>query len=566
MKVSAFFERNYWILVALVAIFLVNIAANLFYTRIDLTEDKRFTLTEASKEVVRHLDQPLVVQVLLEGTFPAEFRRLPSAVNELLRDFRKINSDFQYLFEDPFAGKPEDVKVRMEEWAKVGLVPTTLNARDSEGQTTKRIYPYAIFNYGERQVAINLLEQPTTGVSPDVALTNSISLLEYKFANAIAKLQATDKPNILFTEGHNELTEIEIASFDANLRAFYNTGRVNLDSIYQISSDIDMVIVAKPTKAFSDKNLFVLDQYLMNGGHLMFLIDPLMVTLDSVQKHAQYIAHDNDVGLDDLLFRYGARVNKNYVLDLECASIPLGVNKAGSQSGLQLFPWYYFPLVTGAPEHPIVRGLDRIKLQFPASIDTVKTKANITKTPLLWSSNYTRVQFNPVLLDFEILKTEPDPNKFGENNKTVALLLQGEFLSLYENRVSSTMLEGLRQIDADFVSQGLGGSVMVVSDGDIARNYVNPNTGQVRRLGYDQYMNYTFANLDFLTNSVEYMLDRNGLSQAKGKMVKLRLLDRPRIEQDRLYWQLLNVVLPIVLLALLGVIMHLVRRHQFART
>jgi len=560
------FQRYYWILVAVIVIVLMNFAGELYHAKWDLTEDKRYTLSPATEEVIRGVDAPIFIQVLLEGKFPAEFRRLPVAIREMLLEFRKLNREVQFRFEDPLQGDPEVVKERLESWAQVGIVPTELNVRDADGQSRKRIYPFAIFNYGDRQIAIHLLEETSGGLSGDMALNNSIGLLEYKFANAIAKLQADSKPNVIFTEGHDELSAAFTTALEGNLRAFYNTARVNLDSIYQIPGEIDMVIVAKPRSAFSERDLFIIDQYVLNGGNVMFLIDPLSVNLDSIRRLGQYLPHDNDVGLDDLLFKYGARVNKNFVLDLECSSIPMAVNKPGAKSQFNLFPWYYHLLASGAGEHPIVKGLDRVNLLFPASIDTVRTEGKVKKTPLLVSSNYTRLQYNPVLLDFEILKTDADPNFFQDPPQTLGLLLEGEFNSLFENRVSAGMKEGLDQIGASFVAHGEGGKVLIVSDGDVARNLVNPNTGEVRPLGFNQYMNYTFDNQAFLTNAIEYMLDRVGLSQARAKTIKLRLLDQPKIKRERLYWQLLNVLLPLIILAVFGAAFIFIRKWRFAKS
>jgi ABC-2 type transport system permease protein len=564
-RLRQLYDRFYWLAVVLIAVVLLNLAAGLFHGKIDLTEDKKYTLTEATKTIINEVDAPMFIQILLEGKFPAEFRRLPTATRELLEEFKKINHEIQFRFEDPLEGDKTEVKERLESWAQVGIVPTELNVRASEGQSRQRIYPFAIFNYGDRQVAINLLEETSGTTSGDVALNNSITLLEYKFANAIAKLRATDKPNILFSAGHGELAAQQSASLEGNLRAFYNTGRVNLDSIYQIPEEIDMLILAKPTIPYSEKNLFVIDQYIMRGGRLIILNDPLIVNLDSIRKNGQYLPHDNEVGLDDLLFKYGVRINKNFVLDLNCTPIPLAISKPGANAQYNLFPWYYDILASGFGDHPIVKGLDLVNLDFPASIDTIKTKASIKKTPLLKSSIYSRLQYNPVLLDFEILKTDPDQSKFRDPPQTVAILLEGAFNSVYENRVSPSMMQGLDQIGATFQANGIPAKILVVSDGDIARNSINATNGEIRPLGFNSYVNHTFANLEFLTNAIEFMLDRIGLSEARAKTIKLRLLDKQRIQNERLYWQVLNVVLPLVLLVAFGILFNALRRRRFAR-
>ncbi len=559
------YDRYYWLVATLLAIVLLNVAGTFFHASIDLTEDKRYTLTAATRQIVSEVNSPIFIQVLLEGKFPAEFRRLPAAIRELLQDFRKLNRNVQFRFDDPLEGEQDEVKDRLDAWAEVGIIPTELNVREQEGQSRQRIYPFAIFNYGDRQVAINLLDETSGTASGDVALNTSITLLEYKFANAILKLQATSKPNILFSAGHGELQGQQTASLEANLRAFYNTGRVDLDSIYQVPSEIAMLIIAKPTRPYSEKNLFVIDQYIMNGGSVMFLLDPLIVNLDSIRRHNQYLPHDNEVNLDEMLFKYGARVNKNFVLDLNCTSIPLAINKPGTQAQFNLFPWYYHILAMGDGIHPVVKGLDPVNLFFPASIDTIKTRNPIQKTSLLVSSPYTRLQYNPVLLDFEILKTSPDQSKFQDPPQTVAMLLEGRFNSLYENRVSPSMKQGLDEIGASYKPEGEPAKILVVSDGDVAKNYINPTNGAIQPLGFNQFVNYTFANQEFLTNAVEYMLDRIGLSEARAKNIKLRLLDKQRIQKERGFWQILNVVLPLVLLIVVGIIFNLLRHRRYAR-
>ncbi len=559
-------DRSWVNLILIIALFIgVNIAGQYYYTKIDLTEEKRFTLTPATVELIEGIDQPVFIEVLLEGEFPAGFKRLQNALQELLLEFKSINNRIQFRFEDPLEGSAEEVEERLQSLAQVGIVPTELNVRDREGSSKRRIYPYAIFNYSDRQIAINLLENETPGIPPEIALNNSISLLEYKSADAISKLLINNKSNILFSSGHGELSLRETASLEQNLRAFYNTGRVNLDSIYQIPREVEALVIAKPSNPFSEKAKFVLDQYIMSGGNVLFLLDPLVVNLDSIQAKGQYVPHDSEVNLDDMLFRYGARLNRNLVVDFECSQIPMVVGKVGSRNQFELLPWYYHPLAAGNPSHPITKGLDRVDLRFPATIDTLKTKTAIEKTILLSSSQRSRLQYSPVVIDFEILKAPPDPSIFDDGPQPLAVLLEGPFASLYENRVTPAMKEGLVQIGADFIPQGIPARILIVADGDVAANVIDRSTGQPRPLGYNPYMQYTFANQSFLVNTIEYMLDRSGLIEARSKSVKLRLLDQARIESERGKWQLINVVVPIALLFLFGVIFHLWRKRKYAR-
>lgn len=530
---------------------------------LDLTEEGRYTLTEATKTLLGNQDEPIYVEVLLEGDFPAEFERLQRATKELLDRFRNINPNIIYQFNDPLEGDPEDVQAYLGQLAQVGIRPTELSVRSRDGEVKKQVYPIAIFNYADRQVAINLLEE-ASAKSSEETLNQAISLLEYKCANAIAKLRADERPNILFVEGHGELDPSETAALENNLNAFYNTGRIHLDSVYAIPNSIDLLIIAKPRAPFSQKELFVLDQYIVRGGRAMFLIDQLVVNLDSIQQRGQYIPRDLDLNLDDLLFKYGCRIQKDLVLDLECSSIPLVSGGTRENPQFKLFNWYYHPLVMGNENHPISKGLKRINLLFPSSIDTIKTKTEIKKTVLLQSSTYTRVQQNPVMLDFNILRQEPDEDRFAQPPHSLAVLLEGRFPSLFENRVSNSMQQMLDSIGSSFSPLGEKGRLLVVSDGDIARNTYDVRSGAIRPLGYNQYMKYTFGNGDFLFNAIEYLLDRNGLIQARSRHIQLRLLDRQRLEDEKTYWQALNLGLPILLLLLGAFVFSWLRKKRYA--
>ena len=552
-------------LMALVLLVLLNVVGSRINWKLDLTEEKRYTLTQATQELLSEQADPIYVDVLLEGTFPAGFKRLQDATRELLDEFRAVNPQILYSFRDPLAGDREEVEAYLQQLMQVGIRPTELSDRNREGTVKKQIFPYAIFNYGDRQIAINLLEQNSPSRTPDQTLNQAIALLEFKMSNAIAKLNATQKPNILFTSGHGELNSQETAGLETNLRAFYNTGRVNLDSVYQIPGTVDLVIVAKPRELFSNRQQFVLDQYIVNGGNVMFLIDPISVNLDSIQKNNQYIPHDIDLGLDDMFFKYGFRVQRDLVLDLECSTIPLQTGMQGGEPQFQMFPWYYHVLAQGNLQHPITKSIERVNLFFPASIDTIKTRTAIRKTPLLTSSPATRTQMNPVMLDFNILRTDPDPDKFNKPPSTLALLLEGSFPSLFENRVSGQMQEMLDEIGSSFKSVGSEGRILVVADGDVARSFINPRDGAASPPGYNQYMKYAFGNSDFLVNSIEYMLDQRGLIESRARTIRLRLLDRKRIEQERGYWQILNVGLPLFALALFAGIFAFFRIRRYGR-
>jgi len=538
------------VLITIILIF-INILGNYFFGRIDLSQEKKFTLTSATKKLLSNQKDIVYVKVLLEGEFPAGFKRLQKSTKEMLDDFRNNCPYIEYMFEDPNSGTTNDINARRKEMAKDGIVPVNLRVKDNNETTEKMIYPYAVFNFADRKVVVNLLENEIPGVSPDVVLNNSIGLLEYKFANAIEKLKSTKRANILFTEGQGELLPIQTQDLEKTLSQFYETGRLNLDSIVQIKKEVDILVIAKPTQPFDDKKKFKIDQYIMNGGKVIWLIDRMNAELDSMQnKLGDLVPYDYPLNIEDMLFKYGVRIQPNLVLDMECAKIPLRVGTMGNASQFDLFPWYYYPLVSPYSSHPVVKNLDRIFLQFPSSIDTIRTKSDVKKTVLLASSKYSRAQFTPATINFEILRYDADKTKFNKPYQPLAVLLEGNFASSFENRVSSEMQNSLASIGLPYKEFSSDTKMIVVADGDIARNLVGKD-GVPKPLGLSRFENRVYSsNKDFLLNSIEYMLDNNGIIDARTREVKLRMLDVVKAKNEETKWQLINIVTPLILLAL----------------
>lgn len=545
----------------------VNILANIFYTHFDLTEEKRFTLTDPTRELLRGLNDQVYVQILLDGEFPAGFKRLQTATREMLDDFRSETGYLDYRFEDPSAGSLEEVNGRRKALAEIGIQPVNLRVADQGETTQKLIYPFAIFRFGSRQVVVKLLENESATLSPEEVINNSVTLLEYKFANAIKKIQAPARPVILFTKGHGELDETRVADLDRSLRAFYDTDRISLDSVIQVKpEDCALMIIAKPTQTFSEKDKFKIDQYVMNGGRVLWLVDRLSASLDSMQLTSRFVPSDYPLNIEDMLFKYGARIQPDLVLDLECSKIKLVVGQVGNSPQFAPFPWYYHPAVLPASNHPIVKNLDRVDLRFCSSIDTIRTKTPVKKTAVLTTSRYSRLQFSPIDLNFEILKYQPDPEKFDKGKQTVGLLLEGVFPSAYENRVSGEMQAGLEQLGLSFKNASVPTRMLVISDGDVAANHIrNAEEKQWLPLGYNHMDGATYANKDLLLNAVEYLIDPTGVIEARTKEVKLRLLDTVRAREEGNFWKGINVGLPLFLLAILGWTFNWRRKRKYAR-
>lgn len=562
-----------------------NILANVFYTHFDLTEEKRFTLTKPTTELLRGIDDRVYVEVLLDGEFPAGFKRLQTSTREMLDDFRSQSGYIDYQFEDPSAGSVEDINARRKALSEVGIIPVNLRVREQGESSQKLIYPFAIFHYKNRRIPVKLLENESQAFSPDMVINNSVSLMEYKFANAIKKLQAPDQPIILFTTGHGELDVNQTADIEESLDQFYDTGRIVLDSVVQIPTKsivekeqtpagqiarkpCELLIVAKPRTAFSEKDKFKIDQYVMNGGKVIWLIDRLGVTLDSMRMGGHFIPSDYPINLEDMLFKYGARIQPDLVVDMECTKIPLVVGQLGGAPQTEFFKWFYHPAVRPSSDHPIVKNLDLTELKFCSSIDTIRTKTPVKKTVVLRSSKYSRLQFSPVDLNFDILRYPPDPKKFDKGEQAVGVLLEGTFPSNFENRVSQELSDELKQAGVNFKPVSEPTSMLVISDGDVAANKVFADkSGKIQwyPLGFNDFEKTTYANKDLMLNAVEYLSDASGVILARSREVKLRLLDSVKAQREKTLWQVLNIGFSVAFILVFALIFSWMRKRKYTR-
>ena len=370
----------------------------------------------------------------------------------------------------------------------------------------------------------------------------------------------------MLTSGHGESAPIQTQDLINSLAPYYEVRRFNLDSTYKVPDEADLVIMPNPNIPYSEKAKFVLDQFVMRGGRVMFLVNKVKIDLDSMRRQtADFVPIENNVNLDDLFFKYGFRIQPNLILDLECSTIPLAVGQMGTGAQLENFPWYYAPLFAPSADHPIVKNIDRVNLYFPNTIDTIKTKVPIKKTILLASSQYSRVQFIPARINFEILRYPPEPEKFNKPYQPAAVLLEGSFPSLYENRVSEEMKKTLEQIKTPFTSLSKPTAIMAVSYGKLVNNIYNPKGDDYMPIGYNSFDKQLYGNKDFVMNAIEYMFDEKGILKARAKEVKLRLLDKVKINENRALIQFINLGVPLILLALFSFGFILYRKRKFAR-
>ncbi len=537
---------------------LLNVVGSYIFTTFDLTEDKRFSITEPTKELLRNLEGDILIKVYLDGELPAGVKRLQKSTIELLDGFRNQSSRIEYVIENPLGGTVEENNTAKKFLADQSIYPNNLIVKGAEENRELLFYTYANLSYKGRNIPVNLVAKEGGALS-DYDINNSINLLEYKFADAINKLSTGIKPTIAFSRGHGELNDLQVQEFRNAMTSKFRVGYYNMDSTTHIDKNLGMLIIAKPTEPFPIQHKFQIDQYIMNGGKVMWLLDKLAVNLDSLFQ-PKVIPTDYPLDLDDLLFTYGARIQPNLLMDLQCTQIELAIDAKGTRDK---FDWFFHPVITPQSDHPIVKSLDGINLSFPSTIDTIRTKSYVKKTPILQSTESTRLKRTPFELSFEILRNVPPANKWNKGTQTVGLLLEGTFNSEYEGRVTTQMNDILKQINQPFKAQSPETKMLVVSDGDIIKNLIIPENNKTLPLGYNKWSGYTFANENFLVNSIEYMLDDANLFAARGKEVKLRRLNNKKASEERGFWQMLNILVPLFLLALFGIGFTFWRRWKY---
>lgn len=554
IKQQALFELGVFTAI----IIIVNIISFFLFTRFDFTREKRFTLTKASKELVRDLDDIVYIKIYLEGDFPAGFKRLRNSTAEILDEFRAYSKgNLEYEFINPSADPDQRVKNEVyNQLIKLGLSPINLQVKDDKGSSQQIIFPGGIITYRNSTIPFQLLLDQI-GMNSDQVLNNSIQNLEYQIASNIRKAIQIEKPLIAFVEGHGELDTLATGDIIHTLKEFYNVEPLYLPST--APEDLNKyaaIVIAKPRIKFLEGEKFNIDQYIMNGGKVLWFVENVEATLDSLQDGTT-LTSNYELNLDDQLFTYGARVNYDLIQDMQCAPIPIVTGNVGGRPQQQLLPWLYYPLMIPVSRHPVVRNLDAIRSEFANTIDSVDVQG-IRKTVLLSSSKYTKVLNSPVRISLSLLNIEPNPEQFNKPFRPVAMLLEGEFNSVFRNRIT------VKQAGAKFIEKSKPTKMIVVSDGDIIKNFVGQDS-TIYPLGYDRFTQQTFGNRNFVLNAIDYLVDDTGIMSARAKEVKLRLLDKGRIKTERLKWQLINTVIPVILVILFGLVQHYLRKRKFAK-
>jgi ABC-2 type transport system permease protein len=539
-------------------IVLTNIVSSFVFTRVDLTDDNRFTLSDNSKKLVSQLKDVVYVRVYLEGDFSPGFSRLQQSTREILDELSIYsNGNLQFEFIDPSANPDE--KERSKFYAQLyqkGIQPTTVEERTNEGTKRTYIFPGALVSYANVEMSITLLKNQN-GFPPELILNNSIQNLEYEICNVIRKVTDPMQPTIAFLEGQGELDTTDVNDIATALKASYELKRVRIDGKLNALKDYQAVVIAKPDSAFSEKDKFVIDQYVMHGGKLIFLLDPIQASMDSLERRGEILAPARDLKLDDMLFRYGARVNYDLVQDLLSSLIPVVTGMVGSQPKQQLLPWYFFPLMNPTSKHPIVNNLNSIKGQFVSSIDPIEA-TGIKHTVLLTTSQYSRILPAPVRVSLGIMQFKPDPKMFPQKDVPVAVMMEGSFTSLFKNRIPPAIAESK---EIDFKDSSVQTKVVVISDGDLIRNDIVK--GSPVALGFDRYTNTTYGNKSFFLNIMDYFCDDSGLMSVRSKEFRLRMIDPAVLEADTTVLKWFNVTLPIILLLVFGLIKFYLRLRRY---
>lgn len=543
----------------IVALFFLNLLAQQYFFRIDLTEENRYSVSEATKQLLRNLEQEVEVTVYLEGAgLPPEFRRLQRSVRETLDEFSVYaDGNLSYRFVNPLtATSAERRQEFIAELAQAGIQPNRVFAEEDGRRIQKLVLPGAIVSAGEQEAAAMLLKGDQAAGSQEV-LNQSIENVEYELASAIRQVVTTERPKIALVKGHDELPALDLAGLTDAISQTYDLYELNLPE-KDVIPPYAALIVAQPQEPFSRQDVYKLDQYVMRGGKVLFFIDPLRIDIDSIGANGSF-AFPLDLNLDDLLFRYGVRINKTLVQDIKSGVYPIVVGEVGGQPQIVPLPWPFFPIVNNYGDHPIVRNLDATYLRFVSSMDTVAAPT-VEQIPLIFTSPYSRVLTTPIVVDLQELRQEPQPEQFRSGPQAVAYLLEGTFPSVFRNRILPDSVE-----QSSFQERSVPTKLIVCSDGDLVRNEVNRQNNNPYPLGFDPITERTFANQDFVMNALAYLTDEDGLISARTKEIKVRPLDPVKVEAEAAMWQVINLVVPILLIVAFGVIKYYLRRRKYAR-
>ena len=614
------FASKFWWIFLLIFLFGINFLASVIHFRFDLTKEKRYTLSNATRSLLGHLEEPVTIDVFLKGEFPAGFKKLANSVQEFLQECKESsNGKLRFQFVDPFRSAGDSAEKFLKETRSLIMQDSTAVVRDTSGSfesqvrmailrsqnantdkeivgqytlylmdslrssynispltlqaptkvgeelVEKKVLPGALIHYGNVTAGVNLLQgQKSYGTTQEelAALYNDVeATLEYRFASVIQKLTTRQRPLVGYVLGNGEGWGYNVNDVVQTLIHNYDFDTVNIRKIPYIPSDFRALVILKPTIPFSDEDKFKIDQYVMRGGNLFWMVDNMYAEMDSLTKAEGFIAYDRGLNLEDILFRYGVRLNQNLLQDMQSDKLPQMSNDPNNKQ-TRFIDWPFFPILNGT-DHPISKNLDGVRAMFPNTLDTVKAEG-IKKTILLRSSVNARVLPAPARVDIEFFRAPPDIKQFSVRDTSVAALLEGKFKSLYAGRIPSSMADTLQSYGIPLKSAGDGSSKMiVVADGDLAVNGMSPEYGPMP-MGYNFYTNYTFANKEFFNNAMEYLVNPSTILSTRAKSFTLRLLNPRKIKEQKAMWQFINIALPVILIIFIALIYQQSRKKKYA--
>nr|WP_299340351.1 gliding motility-associated ABC transporter substrate-binding protein GldG [Allomuricauda sp.] len=543
---------------AVAVVITLNLLGNLIYKRFDLTEDSRYTVSSPAIEVSQKLDGPVIIDVLLNGKIPSEFARLRTEAIQLIESFADHNENIQYNLVNPLEDEANAQQTILD-LQRIGLTPANVTIEDGGKVSQELIFPWAMVNYNNQTVKVPLLKNKL-GTTAQERINNSVQQLEYAFADAFTKLSLEDKKRVAVIKGNGELDDIFMADYLTTIRDYYNLGAITLDSVADNPEQVleqlknfDLALIAKPTEVFSDQEKYILDQFIVNGGKSIWLVDQVAMEVDSIFKGGgRAMAIPRELNLKDFFFKYGVRINPVLVNDLYFTQIVLASGE-GNDSQYNPVPWYYNPMVFSQNDHPINTNLEAIRFQFANTIDLIDN--DYEKTVLLQSSPLSKVEGAPKQIGLDILNVPPNKESYTDGNQTLAVLIEGAFNSAFKNRVKPIKLQTA-------LDEGPENQMIVISDGDLIRNQLR--NGQPLELGYDKWTNSSYGNKEFLVNCINYLLNDTGLINIRNKRVSIPLLNQQKITDNRTKWQLLNIGVPTVLTLVFGIFFGYYRKRKYA--
>ncbi len=552
--------------VSLVVIILSAWLLSSFFYRIDLTSEKRYTLSKFSKKSLRDLKDIVHIKVYLDGDLNIPFRKMQQSLKETLDEFRVYAGDnLEYEFINPFAGK--DVKLKedmVNELYKKGLKPNNILDTDKEGGTSEKlVFPGALVHFRGTEVPVNLLRNKQ-GTPAEENINNSIQAFEFELIRVISSLSADSTDKIAFIEGHGEFDEYQVGDITRELGWYFQVDRGSISGKPGVLDQYKAVVIAGPALPFDEKDKFVLDQYIMHGGKVLWFIDMVNASLDSISEGRPMVALIRTLNIEDLLFRYGVRINPALIQDVQCDKIPVNVALAGNAPNFLPTPWLYSPLLASPYSHPVTRNLNMIRTEFTGYIDTLAARKDIRKTVLLQSSDFSRQVTAPVMISLEEVRLVPRESQFTDRHLPIAVLLEGSFESAFRNRMISSLFPDTA---VKFRDTGSPANMLVVADADIIRNDVRPTPQGVyiAPLGFDRYTQQTFGNREFIVNAIQYMTGHGDLISLRSRELTLRLLDKAKIKNDLARWKLINTMGPPLIIILAGILYAWIRKRRFGK-